>query len=214
MRWLVRRVLMLWLIMLVLCGTVALVVRLNREPGPLQALGFDVCEGEPCFRGIKVGMDWAEVTKRLPTVNFDGTSFVLPLNTPEIQHVLLQKSTDGTKVAAIVILNTRFERVSPLSPRSIVALYGLPCRIDLFTVNGREERIEMRYPGIVVMYAYEEAPTHLDSRVQLDMPVLGFWIFEAHPEVCNEVAARTGTWHGFASADTYLARNRRALGAR
>jgi hypothetical protein len=64
--WLIRRTIVVWLILLVMCGAVALVVRLNREPGPLEALGFDACDGEPCFRSIKVGMDWVEASQRLP----------------------------------------------------------------------------------------------------------------------------------------------------
>jgi hypothetical protein len=71
MRWLLRRVLALWLISVVLGGMVALLVRLNREPGPLQALGFDVCDGEPCFRGIKVGTGWKEAKSRIPDLVID-----------------------------------------------------------------------------------------------------------------------------------------------
>jgi hypothetical protein len=51
MNWLLRRVLALWLILAVMFAATLLIARLNRTPNTLQALGFDLCDGEPCFWG-------------------------------------------------------------------------------------------------------------------------------------------------------------------
>jgi hypothetical protein len=158
MRWLVRRVLVLWVIMLVLCGAVALLVRLNREPGPLQALGFDMCDGEPCWRGIKPGTDWEEARSRIPDLVIDDVperrykatlALTIPLPEPVIvtekdgsrveklggpvprpKPLYLVADQDGKTVEALW-----FERLH-LEPHSVtlgnvVAKYGPPCKVEI-----------------------------------------------------------------------------------
>jgi hypothetical protein len=71
MRRLFYRIVALWLSLVAMCGAIVVTVRLNRTPDRLQTLGFDVCDGEPCFRGITLGMAWEEVRRRLPDA-FEG----------------------------------------------------------------------------------------------------------------------------------------------
>src|SRR5258708_28119173 len=49
-----------------LCVVAIAVGRLDRTPSPLQAAGLDLCADEPCFRGIKPGMDWATFQQKFP----------------------------------------------------------------------------------------------------------------------------------------------------
>jgi hypothetical protein len=45
MVWLLRRTLVLWVGLTVICSAIMLIARLNRAPTRLQALGFGVCDG-------------------------------------------------------------------------------------------------------------------------------------------------------------------------
>jgi hypothetical protein len=212
MRWLVRRVLALWLIMLVLCGTVALLVRLNREPGPLQALGFDVCDGEPCWRGIKMGMALTEVQEQIPEGIYSGQYFTVPLNLAGNHHVILQ-SIEGGKILQLYIHGSSglMHPTYPITPGQMIAIYGMPCRVDFVEVNDNLFSFEIWYPRMVARYGNATDPTQLDSRIQLDISAYEFWIYDEIGDVCHEIAPTIGRWHGFASSKVYLARNRRAL---
>src|SRR6266849_4982225 len=59
MTWLIQRLLIVWLIFCVVCAATIALGRLDHTPTTLQTLGFDTCDGDPCFRGLKPGMDWA-----------------------------------------------------------------------------------------------------------------------------------------------------------
>jgi hypothetical protein len=216
MRWLVRRVLMLWLITFALCGVVALLVRLNREPGPLQALGFDVCDGEPCFRGIKPGLDWVDIPKRFPMVTYlqESRNFALPLDIQGSPNVYFQSSTDETKLAAIAITDTRI-LTYPLTPGELVILYGPPCRVDFYEAGVGFIGFNIRFPGILARYEISaNAPS--DDRIDLDAHAVEFWIVDVEFVQCKgpvDIKAYE-RWHGFTSANVYRARNRRALRAK
>src|ERR1041385_3523867 len=66
MKWLLRRLSIVCVSVGVFCSTPIVLGRLNGAPDKLQALGLGMCDGEPCFRGIKVGTDWASVLALFP----------------------------------------------------------------------------------------------------------------------------------------------------
>jgi hypothetical protein len=213
MLWLMRRILMMWVALALISATVLLIARVNHAPNRLQALGFDVCDGEPCFRGIKPGMDWAEIPKRLPSVKYDGRFLVLTVNRMDIQRVLFQPSTDNAKVEAIHFGPEKM-KVYPITPGAMVARYGPPCHINLVEMNSRLLAFETRYPGILVRYGNAGDPTRVDVRLQFNMPAYEFQLTELKPTLCKGISTNSGLWHGFASANMYHARNRRALATR
>src|SRR5579871_3583374 len=65
MMWLIRRLLIIWLTLAVICAGVLLAGRRNAGSPVLRTLGFDVCEGKPCYKGIKPGMEWASAQRQL-----------------------------------------------------------------------------------------------------------------------------------------------------
>jgi hypothetical protein len=210
-RWVFQRVLVLWLIMLALCGVIVLVVRLNRMPGPLQALGLSLCDGEPCFRGIKPGIALAEVSKRLPAVRDNGPFLELPLDGIDFGYAIFMESREGSTVASISISGVM--QTIPITPGQMVSFYGPPCRVVLVEESGIQLRLEMRYPGMSVGYIINDY-YQLDGRLELDMFAEKFWILSAESDPCNEDTPTIGTWHGFTSGAVYLTRNRRALGVK
>jgi hypothetical protein len=217
MRWLLRRVLVLWLIVLVLCGTVALLVRLNREPGPLQALGFDVCDGEPCFLGIKVGMDWSEAVNILPDSLTGYGVLVPPVSVPALEGLVIRPSQDGTQVEEIRHFNVARRTGYPITLGAMVELYGPPCRVFWNDLEGVSPRVHMIYPGMEIKFDIPPLSTLSAQpryRVELNMSAYELLIRTSNDATCKMIAPDFGRWHGFASADTYLARNWRVLGLR
>src|SRR5690349_14753717 len=66
MKSLVKPLSIMCLIMGILCSAAIAVGRLDQSPTRLQLLGIDICDGQPCYRGIKVGADWAKTLKMFP----------------------------------------------------------------------------------------------------------------------------------------------------
>src|SRR5947209_1308196 len=66
MRWFIGRAALLWLTLIGLCIAGVMLSRADSGPDTLQQIGFDVCGGEPCFRGIKAGADWRQVMPIFP----------------------------------------------------------------------------------------------------------------------------------------------------
>src|SRR5258707_14914695 len=103
MTWLIRRLLILWLIFCIVCAAAIGLGRLDHTPTTLQTLGFDTCDGDPCFRGLKPGMDWAKVQALISEGTSDGTDLYLSSNLPEIKDVLLSATGDGRLIGEIWI---------------------------------------------------------------------------------------------------------------
>src|SRR5579859_2849533 len=65
MTWFISRLLFLWLTLVVICAGVLFIGRRNTGSPVLRTLGFDVCEGKPCYKGIRPGMEWATAQRQL-----------------------------------------------------------------------------------------------------------------------------------------------------
>src|SRR5262245_22764828 len=104
--WMIRRVVVsVAMLVMIFAGTV-LIGRSNHAPSRLEALGFDVCASEPCFRGIKVGTDWKTANARVPEqdmVSGDPDSFMVTLAHYYFLRLTARKSADGIVVAAMTI---------------------------------------------------------------------------------------------------------------
>ncbi len=187
-----RAGLAVWSGLAILClGAVAL-GRFIHTPDVLESLGFDLCNGDPCFEGIKPGTEWNHTSRSLPSL----------AGNVQIQ---IQTVPNGASVAALIVSYTDFEQSLPLGTAGIVLeRYGPPCRIEL-----ADSRIGssfyLIYPGLDVL-AQGGSPFNPDGyRLQVTSPVLsirlirhdGFWACDAPQTPVS------GDWHGFINASKY-----------
>src|SRR5258707_15320662 len=106
MIWVIKRVLVLWLTLAAICAAVIGMGRLNPAPDVLQTLGFAVCDGDPCFRGIKVGMTWDDAQRNWPPAS--------GVNDPSNNYTMaIVPSGDGKIVWQIWIENEAYPSVTP-----------------------------------------------------------------------------------------------------
>src|SRR5688572_23445239 len=125
--WLVRRVSLISAVLLIIAVGVVVIARVNRSPNRLQALGFDVCEGEPCWRGIRPGMDWETVRNMFPNARIgtyaEGQPYLM-IDTASEDSSHAYVYSDGASVGRIVFWRDHFPLL--ITPGEIVARYGSP----------------------------------------------------------------------------------------
>jgi hypothetical protein len=207
MQWLVRRVLVLWLIMLVLCRAVALLVRLNREPWPLQALGFDMCDGEPCWRGIKVGTAWEEAHRVFP--NLENGKYRETVNGIRTDVQL----SNQPLVGSFINLNVENSKSLPVTAAEIVAQLGYPCGVTLLP---NPPHLDLHYPSLVIRFFGRPQANLSQSRLQMNTsPKSIQFVLSLGSDAFGVCRGRpnftSGSWQGFTSFDTYQARFSLAL---
>jgi hypothetical protein len=205
--WLVRRALGVGLILIAICAGTVLVARANGGQDRLQAMGFGACDGEPCFRGIKVGMRWSEAKRVSPdaseiglpiVVNFDGMD--------ETVVVYNYSSGDGKTVLGTILETNSFN--TRLSVADAVRHFGPPCRVEL-------DNDYLGRSGAVLIYPRLKSRVFVVGfRFSLDSTLYMINISEPiDTDPCSGVESEySGPWRGFTSGEVYLARNRRALG--
>jgi hypothetical protein len=208
MNWLLRRVLALWVILAVAFAAVLLVARLNRTPDALQVLGFDVCDGEPCFRGIKLGTDWTQARGTFPEAKETTNALVVYLNTEEY----ISLYSDNGKVG-LITAEYALVRLHPVDVGEIISRYGWPCRLVIVDYNGIYPIMYLLYPKLRVrIYTFigdESNPT--EYRQQVNSPVTELYVTteDLYGTCSSPTSEFSGPWRGFTSAEIYLSRNRR-----
>jgi hypothetical protein len=100
-----------------------------------------------------------------------------------------------------------------------VALYGLPCRVDIYAVAGGFVVFDIRYHGILARYYISASATRYaraDYRLLVNTPAREFWLVDRYPEECKGTVGlgEFERWLGFTSAYLYTVRNQRALGVK
>ncbi len=202
MIWVIKRVLILWLTLAAICATVIVIGRLNPAPDVLQTLGFDVCDGEPCYRGVKLGMDWKEAIPHWPTVGevFDPSASY---------SVSIIQSDDAKVVRGIAIEARWYSPRMPISLGRIIAEYGTPYCVRIIDKEGLPGDFLLEYPGILVEVspAIQISGNQYEYRLQPDSPILGAdFLNRNDPGNCWTVyPGWSGSWDGFTSADIYYA---------
>jgi hypothetical protein len=78
MRRAIQQLLIVWLALSLLCAGVILSSRLGHGPGPLQALGISLCDAEPCYHGLSLGMDWYQLQDSHPEAIRNDAYLELP----------------------------------------------------------------------------------------------------------------------------------------
>jgi hypothetical protein len=126
--WLLRWVLAVWLLLSVIGGSVLLIARESPAPGRLQGLGFGMCDGEPCFRGIKVGMDWGEARRLVPDVTASRSGITFSFEGID-EHVTVFVSPSRDKKTVSSIRLEADLSSSPPSVADLVQYLGYPCAV-------------------------------------------------------------------------------------
>jgi hypothetical protein len=177
--WLVRRVMVLTLVLAVLCAGTVMVARANRMPSRLQALGFGVCSGEPCWQGLKAGMEWNGTKGRRMIDDGAGPFF-------EITYGF---SSDTPLIGTLYVKQVR-EHPQPMTVGEIIVFYGLPCYILNFG-----NVLYMMYPTMVVeTYLGSASPVYVSPNTT----IVNLYMFVSAPDRCVN-RTQFSSWHGFTS---------------
>jgi hypothetical protein len=203
---LMRRVVTVWLVLSVLSTSVVIAARLNRAPSRLQAFGFDLCDGEPCWRGIKPGMSVDALRSEFP--DFIENMRILKLMQGR-WSVSAHVSGNPAIVWSMYISILRPNPILPLGAGEIVERYGAPCAIGL------DETLDLIYPTMKVQFVRRTLTNPADKRLQVNSSPYVIMMRQSpnnSPEDCFWSGDRSGIypWQGFTSVEKYLAPVRRA----
>jgi hypothetical protein len=217
MWWFIRRVVTISIILVLSCTGVMVIARLNREPGRLEALGFGVCDGEPCFRGIRPGMVWAEARAHYPKENQFEDEYALSVDTVQnSMYISITSSDDKQYVKAIDGRGSNYQGL-PFNTGDIIMHYGIPCRLNVGNGGAVPRTVLLVYPSLLINVAVhsERRRDSVDSRLQINSSAIFFTVRKASPygscKARNDEAS--GPWRGFTFEGIYIVRNRHDAGA-
>jgi hypothetical protein len=210
MGWLVRRVVVMWVILSAICAGVVGIVRANGGQDRLQAMGFGVCDGEPCFRGIKVGVSWNEAERLSQDAIQIGPPMVFILSDiNEGLEVVIHPSEDGKTAEWITLTAYSPTAGMQLSAAELVLHFGYPCGVHVLVDDNGIRGIVLIYPQIQARVYAEAQGLSLHSPFRS----IDIWNGSNQLDFCKVKTNQEvdGPWRGFTSVDMYLARNRRDL---
>jgi hypothetical protein len=214
MKWFILRVLVLFLSVSALSAAAVGVGRLDHTPTRLQTLGFDVCDGEPCFKGITAGMHLEAAKKLFPAMTANDGRFEFPLVGDDAQRFLISAGTGLYSVGGIAIERNPSAQETPLpfSAQDVVVQYGSPCHT--YWEYGDNPVIVLVYPNMdvrILATQFLNGNTTI-QRLELGSPALDLLIHDTTGTswygTCETPADEfAGQWYGFTSAEIYRHRN-------
>jgi hypothetical protein len=215
MKWLLRRLLIVCGVLSVMCAAVVTFGRLDHSPSKLQQYGIALCDGEPCYRGLKLGMEWAQVQDVFPEIGkMESTPRILSAkNDLQEGYITLDESLQF--VQAIVIDTRTIEWAMVFNAGEIIAQYSPPCRVYLWytdTTPGYSGNAVLIYPMMVVFLNITgDLGLWHNFRLQLNSPVETIGIYSSNKSRgCNgKTSDDFGPWRGFTSFVIYRERNLR-----
>jgi hypothetical protein len=177
--WLVRRVILVTVFLAVLCAGVVLVARANWTPSRLQTLGFGMCNGDPCWQGLKAGMEWNKPVVSRMIGDGLGPFF-------EITYGI---SSDTPLIGTLYVKQVR-EHPQPMTAGEIISFYGPPCNVLNFG-----NVLYMIYPTMVVeIYLVYSPPVYVSPNTT----IVNLYMFVSAPDRCVN-RTQFSSWHGFTS---------------
>lgn len=206
MIWLVRRMFVLGLMLTAICAIVVLVARQNPAPDTLQTLGFDVCEGDPCWRGIKPGMSWDKVQQYQSFPNTDGRIRTFPVKLLSIDSIWFEADESAAAINSIIVHYSDGPNL-PLTLGEIVNHYGPPCRVAVGLTNPNNAQsywVDLFYPTINVTFSSREMDWRDSVRFRKESRVIGFGLSSKNSDFCSLTSPFIGQWHGFMSIGRYF----------
>ena len=197
-----RLVMILWLLITALIGSVTLYVRTTSGAGELQELGFGMCDGRPCFMGITPGL--TQLADAMAHLEKNGGLCETMRKLDSFGEVRAQCSVGGLDIIlgytpdTLIVrsLNVMIAAGGPVSVTvgDAVAYWGLPCGFS---------RESMSFSRYILMYPY----VYLDLGYADKWIGPGTWVdsilISSFAVPCNRDIA----WHGFTVSERYLIRN-------
>jgi len=205
MKWFIKRLLVICGTLSISCAAAVVLGRLDHSPSKLQTLGIDVCDGAPCFRGIRLGTTW-KIARNLFPEGIMDQGYLKNINIDGMHYIWFHPSLDNTAVDEISILTEQVDISLPFNAKDIIVQFGIPCRVYLAARDGVPDQvIYLFYPRVVVSFDIVMNDT---SRLQWNSPALNFVISNRPQANCNNgIAEDYGPWRGFRSAEEYRQHN-------
>ncbi|MBX3067005.1 MAG: hypothetical protein KF726_28755 [Anaerolineae bacterium] len=184
-------------------GTILLIGRAQPDQNPLRALGFDVCENKPCFRGIIAGKTTMEQVATILNEATGSATRLLQANIGRFHLDIVPVNSacrgnpcapNETAMFELLVDNTG---PPPLTLADIVDVYGEPCNVT--PVYDLGDRII----GFAIYYSYLAVFTDINPmRLKLDSTLRVYQV-DALPfrYSCSQPVIHH--WIGFASARRY-----------
>jgi hypothetical protein len=219
MKWLLRRILAVWLMLLVVCIAGVVAGRLDHRPNTLQALGFGMCDGEACFRGLKADTELRTARTMLPQAFEKEGSLNLPVNSAMMLDIIIYEPKTyanfplPTQISAYDPSGTL---IFPVTIGDVIAQYGAPCRINVSFSSNEEIFV---FPTTLMVLAYSTHGRNDGSggtRLNPESPVGRLYLVKAGAfGKCTDAVSETeGAWQGFTSVGIYRDRFARAFRAK
>jgi hypothetical protein len=215
MKWLLSYAVAASALLLVICSTVVVIARANAAPSTLRALGFELCDGEPCFRGVKPGLRWMEIPRALPNAVSEAQWLRLPASAPGITGITIHQTIRGPGLY-VMFRDEKGRGFNPFTLREIVQHFGTPCRVQILfdTQIGQPAAVRLDYPKVTIdiqltLHRDSKKTLRYDGRLQMNSGTGGGILLLPDVPCDRPVDLFSGRWYGFTSADIYLDRFRR-----
>ncbi len=188
-----RLTMMLCLLMTSIVGGAVLYARTRSSPGELQALGFGICGGRPCFMGITPGVtSWQDAREVLEKnggqqLSMDGTYATYSIGNVRVDVNYLD-NTDS--VYALFVMGEHGTSLQATA-RDTLSYLGLPCAFYLDVES--TPQLSLTYPHIFLMASLA------DPRISPVTPINYIGI-QAGRAYCNVSVP----WLGFTKSSRYL----------
>jgi hypothetical protein len=208
MLWLLKRVLFVWLGLLILCPVGLVVGRLDQTPNELQTLGFDLCDGKPCFMEITPGVTtWDDAkaifmrnkAERAPWSNAKTEELSFRIRNGLSASVAAWSLPQG--LATLVRLGDIAYSPGVSSVGNFIGQYGSPRCIAL--LHKYSYFVELYYSAMTLVLFREDArltSSTLILEIYLENPAPRPTNFSCSSYNAYEVRT-VSDWRGFASWD-------------
>jgi hypothetical protein len=183
-----------------------LIARLNRGPDRIQAMGFSVCDGELCFRGIKVGMDWKNAQRLSLGTEKLCDARIFDIGDPlKRANIGVWPSDDKTTVQEIMFAGSH--QYHGLTAADLLQYFGYPCHVILKGDKTGIFGAVLAYPKLIAGVFLKGTRISMDSQVYQIRIVATEKLQQCPKDPMHEA----DPWLGFTSIDVYIAGYRRAL---
>lgn len=210
--WLLKRLIVLWLGAGLIIGAVVGFTRLSQPQTTLGRLGFAMCDGQPCFRGIKLGASWTALREAYAPHWIASINVLdIPVSVGNLNAVRLTPTEQALGVRRMVLQRVSGGQPLPIHAGDLLLQFGVPCKIGIIDhENGIPSQMIFIYPDTTTIIA--QSVRRYPSRGTIPIiryffrPESPVWMFVISLDhefgSCRD--APFGKWHGFASGETYM----------
>jgi hypothetical protein len=211
MKRLLRGAVLICFALATISASAIMIGRRNAPPGDLQQLGFEDCDGDLCFRGLKLGMVWDQTgwkeTQRLFVDPWAGDYGITPIQGVSAANVITLKG--------ITVTSGLSRKPLPVTLGALVARLGSPCRVafNFYTNTSQVESIQLWFSTLTVairLARSTDVPLRLDTATDsLLISRHGFLSQEGANRCAEPPDQFIQNWQGFTFVQVYQTRSRR-----